>query len=136
MTGMRGTSNEWTLIKDEWTPAKDGIFAIPSRLSLTLYLFTIDISTNCRNWSILAKTLRQIARRDPLVMICSTGKRQLWDRRTLPIRAVSSFWTFTFLPTILSSLPRFTLPHAFTIATSTRTEVSVWTFSRTSGVQH
>lgn len=34
------------------------------------------------------------------------------------------------------SLPKFTLPHASTTATSTRTEVSAWIFSRTSGVQH
>jgi hypothetical protein len=54
-----------------------------------------------RNWSILVKILRPIARRDRSVMTCSTGKPQSWDLRTLRIQEASSFWTFTSLPTTL-----------------------------------
>jgi hypothetical protein len=74
-----------------------------------------------RNWSILEKILRQTARRDRLVMTCSTGKPQLWDRRTLRIQEASSFWTFTSLPTILSRYVDFRL----CTCTCTRTTIAV-----------
>ena len=68
-------------------------------------------------------------------MICSTGKQLLWDLMSPLTQEEFSFWTFTFLPTTLSSHPRYTSPPVFITATLTRTEVSVSIFSKTSGVQ-
>ena len=67
-------------------------------------------------------------------MICSTGKQQSWDQMTLRMQEEFSFSISTFLRTIPSSLQKFTLQLVSTTVTSTRTEVSVWTFWRISGV--
>jgi hypothetical protein len=79
-----------------------------------------------RNWSILVKILRPIARRDRLVMTCSTGKQQSWDRRTLLIQEVFSFWTFTSLPTTLSRYVDYRLLCTSTCALFVHVSVWLW----------
>ena len=87
-----------------------------------------------QNLSIWVKTHRPTVRQDLLGMICFTGKQQSWVQMTLLMLEEFSFSISTFLRTIRSSLQRFILQPASTTVTSTRMEVSVWTFWRTSGV--
>ena len=87
-----------------------------------------------QNSSTSEKTHPPIAPPDPSETTCSTGKQQSWAPTTPPTPAESSSSTSTSQQTTHSNPQRYTSPPASTTATSTRTEESVWIFSRISGV--
>lgn len=98
---------------------------------LPSFLFLLPPNQNLSTW---VRIHQLIAPQDQLVMICSIGKPLSWDPMILHMLEVFSSWTFTFLPIIHSSHPRFTSPLVFTTATLTRMEVSAWISWRINGV--